>query len=148
MRATWPGAKSGRKAMATGPLVVSRTSFCGSACAVMLRPCFLEVSAVDESHGHGAAGERIAERLGERERRAAGDRLRQREAIGVALGICCTRRLVGDAWLAVEVAGALEAQQHRDLHAGLGMIEVGRNPAGLERVEHVLNGVERREGSF
>src|SRR5215471_786497 len=110
MRATCVGARSGRISIATVPLVVSRMRrlLVSSAFSVMGCPCLLEFSVVDESQRHRAPGKRTAERIGEAQRKATGERLRQCGPIGHALLLGRTRRLVGDARLAEELAAALE----------------------------------------
>src|ERR1700722_10074737 len=129
MRATCAGARSGRSAIMTGPLVVSRMSLSSpSACSAICRPCLLEVSAVDESYGERAPGERTAERIGEPPRRAAAQCRRHRAPVGHPLVVGRARRLVGDARLAEQLAVALEAEHRRDLHAGARLLEIGRNP--------------------
>src|SRR5580700_6482565 len=102
MRATWVGARSGRSSIWIGPLVVSRMSVFASpsVLSVMGRPCLLECcllefSVVDEPQGHRASGQRIAERLGERQRRAAAQRLRHRDPIGEPLVVGGLAGLIG-----------------------------------------------------
>src|SRR6516165_3970671 len=112
MRATCVGARSGRRAIATVPWVVSRMSRlrASSAFSVMGYPCLLEFSVVDESQCHRAPRKRTAECIGEPQRKAAGERFRQRGPIRRALLVSRPRRLVGDARLAEELAAALEGE--------------------------------------
>src|SRR5258708_23284937 len=96
MRATWAGARSGRSAIWTVPLVVSRMSLSPSAFSVMGCPCLLELAVVDEPDGERAPGKRAAERIGERQRRAATQRPRHRDPIGQPLIVRRTRAFIGD----------------------------------------------------
>src|ERR1700746_2045104 len=103
MRATWPGARSGRIAITTGPLVVSRRSVlpAASALSVMVCPfCLDELAVVDEAHGHRSPGESIAERVGEVQRHAAFQRLSHGGTIRHPFLVGRFRRLIGDARLA------------------------------------------------
>src|SRR5579871_2914790 len=68
MRATWPGARSGRISITTWPLVVSRIRVL----SLIVLNSFL-VASIDEGHDLGRARECVAERFGERQRRAGVD---------------------------------------------------------------------------
>src|SRR5262249_20631501 len=90
MRATWPGARSGRISITTSPWVVSRISVLSPA-SLMGLGSFL-VSAVYELKGKRTTCHRIAESRRERHRRAGvdgGDRSALVERLGLG------RRLAG-----------------------------------------------------
>src|SRR5882672_856112 len=89
MRATWPGARSGRISMTTWPLVVSRISVLSVASLIVL-DSFL-VSLFYEDLDGRTARQRVAERFRERQRRAGVDG-GDRGALIERLGLC--RRLV------------------------------------------------------
>src|ERR1044072_7207566 len=126
MRSTCFGARSGRNSITTLPLVVSSVSF--SLSAMMLN--FLDAAIVDETQREGTPGERIAERGGEGERRAA----RQRVGHGALIdgpGICGNpRRHRSEARLAQDFAAAIEGKEHGHFHAGTRVAVGGRPPAG------------------
>src|SRR3954447_24763505 len=115
MRSTWFGARSGRSAITTRPLVVSSTSvFSGS--VAMAIPSGLAV--VDEAEGERTPGDGGSERGGERQRRAlreGGDDGGREALLEVPLAASLE---VGDLRLSKHFAGALEAQSHRHLQAG------------------------------
>src|SRR5215470_16476240 len=72
MRATWPGARSGRISITTSPWVVSRISVLSPA-SLMGLGSFL-VSAVYERKGERPPRDGVTEPIGERQRRAGVDR--------------------------------------------------------------------------
>src|SRR5436190_22662138 len=98
MRATWPGARSGRIWMTTLPLLVSRISVLSL--SVISCSCLLEFPIVDESHGKGSAGRRVPKSIGERQRRATLDHLGHRRAVGQSIIIGRVRRFEGNSRLA------------------------------------------------
>src|SRR5882757_4762008 len=88
MRATWPGARSGRISITTLPLVVSRIMVL----SVLVIGCLsLEGSVVDETDGNRLAGDRPRHSRREVERRAA----RERRVDGIKIGIPRFRRNPG-----------------------------------------------------
>src|SRR5215470_6757009 len=119
MRATCCGARSGRMATMTVPWVVSRISvslslMCSSGMAAwrpLCRPC-LRAPVVDETDGERAAGQRVAERLGKPQWRAAPERVGDRLLIGGTLSVAGSGRQVGEPRLAEDLAGAGEADDH------------------------------------
>src|SRR3954469_15873050 len=139
MRSTWFGARSGRNAITTRPLVVSSTRvFSGS--AAMAGSSGLAV--VDEAEGERTPGDGGSERGGERQRRALreGGHDGCREALlEVPLA---TSLEVGDLRLSKHFAGALEAQPHRHLQARRPLARGRRAPAGANRREHVADALE------
>src|SRR3989442_14955444 len=121
MRATWPGARSGRIRMTTWPLVVSSVSVFSA--LVMDVLCLLEFSIVDEPHGKRAAGDCVPERIGERQGRATFEHLGHGNAVGQPFVIRCAAGFECDPRLAEEFAVAPEAHLHRDLHARARLID-------------------------
>src|SRR4029077_19846898 len=110
MRATWPGARSGRISITTWPLVVSRIMVLSVASLIVLGS--FQVSLIHETHDVRTARHRVAERFRERQRRA-----------GVDGGDCgalierpgLRRRLVrhiGETRLALKGSRARERQHH------------------------------------
>src|SRR5205085_1099470 len=97
---------------------------------------------IDETDGERAAGQRVAERLGEPQGRAALERVGDRSLISRALRVAGSRRQVGEPRFAQDLAGAGEADDDGDLHARLGVFDGRRQPAGAERARHVLDRVE------
>src|SRR5262249_10782944 len=141
MRATWPGARSGRISMTTWPWVVSRISLLVS--LIVLDSLF--VASIYEDFHIRAARQRVAERFRERQRRAGVDggdcgALVERLGLRRSLG-----RHIGEARLALKGAAAREGQHHGHIHAGPRLRQRGLvgAPADLERDADVAQGVER-----
>src|SRR5499427_3856598 len=144
MRATWPGARSGRISITTSPWVVSRIRVFWSL-SVMVSDSFF-VSSVDEWKDGGTSGHRIAEPLRKRQRRAGVDGLDrgalvQRPGLGRRL-----TRHVGEARLAEKVPGPREGEHDRHVHAGPRLRDRRqvRRPADREREADVVERVEHR----
>src|ERR1700724_1192757 len=142
MRATWPGARSGRISMATGPWVVSRINVLS-----LMWSNSLLVAPIDERHDFWSSGERIAEPGRERQRHAGVDgrdhgALVERTGLGLRLA-----RYVGEARLAENRAGAGEVEHHRHVHAGPRQRQrrLVCLPAGLERPGDIGERVEKAE---
>src|SRR5262249_739420 len=113
MRATWPGARSGRISMTTWPLVVSRIRVL----SLIVLNSFL-VALIYEAHDRRAARHRVAERVRERQRRAGVDgrdhgTLVERLGLGRSLA-----RHIGEAGLALKGPRSREGQHHGHIHAG------------------------------
>src|SRR5215468_4782508 len=115
MRATWLGARSGRMAIVTFPLVVSSTSV-SSVLVIVLSLLFVAI--IDVADVDRATGDLPAQPLGQRQRRTA----RQRIVDGIAVGLPRlwrnSARRIGQARQAEGVAVALEAQPHGHLQTG------------------------------
>ena len=94
---------------------------------------------IDEADGERPAGERAAEPFGERERGAAPNRGLDGVPIRLPHLAGNSRRCVGDARFAEQLAVALEAQPHRKLGAGLRMLFGRRHPAGTQRGEYLAD---------
>src|SRR5271166_4750506 len=114
MRATWPGARSGRISITTGPCVVSSVSV-SSGLAIVL--CLSLLAIVDEMECEGPPRNRRAETVGKRQWRTAADRGGERGVVDGAPLIGHVRRLIGDA-AAENLAVAPEAEHHSEVHAG------------------------------
>src|ERR1700687_3347311 len=115
MRATCPGARSGRMAITTLPWVVSRiSSFCLSVMGLLLS---LSGSVVDKTDGDRAARDGAAHSCAERQRRATLQRLRNGATIDLPGLVANSRRRIGHARLADDLAVALESEAHGHLHA-------------------------------
>src|SRR5690349_2199465 len=112
MRATWPGARSGRISITTLPLVVSSVSvFSGLA----IEECLSLFAGIVEAEKEWPAGDRIAQCGRHWQRRAALHHQDQRAVIGELLIIRNVARLMGDT-RAEDLAVALETQPHGQLH--------------------------------
>src|SRR6266849_1782423 len=106
MRVTCPGARSGRIAMTTLPCVVSRIIVLSW--SVMGALCLFEFSIVDEPHGERAAGDRVPERIGERQGRTAFEHLGYGQAVGQPVIVARAGRFECDPRLAEQLAVAPE----------------------------------------
>ena len=75
--------------------------------------CLFEFSVVDEPHGERAAGHRVPERVGERQRRAALEHLGHRHAVGQPVIVDRAGGFERNPRLAEELAVAPEASSAR-----------------------------------
>src|SRR3981081_2986356 len=115
MRATCPGARSGRISITTLPCVVSSISVLWPACLILSSFC---VSPVYEGKEVGTSGHRVAEPFREGQRRAGadgGDRAALVERPGLRRGLALHE---GEARLAQDLARLREGQHDRHPHAG------------------------------
>src|SRR5215471_6343117 len=121
MRATWPGARSGRIKMVTGPLEVSRSNVLSRSASgfwVMGNFGLLFLAGFDDGNHKRAPGNGVAEPLTDRQRRATLEHVYGGVMVG---GLHLLRRLmggVGEARLGQKLAIALEGELECDLHAG------------------------------
>src|SRR5262245_29997910 len=121
MRATCPGARSGRISMTTSPLEVSRIMVLSVASLIVLGSLF--VSPIYETHEVRAARHRVAERFRERQRRAAvdgGDHGTLIERLGLRRRL---PRHISETRLALKGSRAREGQHHGHVHARPRLIE-------------------------
>src|SRR5581483_670068 len=139
MRATWPGARSGRISITTLPLVVSRVSVFSASAMVLYLLLF---PGIEKSKDHRPARDRIAEAFRKRKRRAAGYRVGQRLVIDRALLGRYGAALVGDA-AAKDVAVTFKTQQHGEFHARADVLQARPLPAGAEGVANIVERVQR-----
>src|ERR1043166_8059464 len=140
MRSTCFGARAGRSAITTWPLVVSRISVL-SLSAMELH--FLAVAPVEEIDPEHAARSRGAHRLRERHRRAQVDRFGDRLIIAIAQ---FRRDLLDerdDLRLAEEFAGALEADLERQVNRTDRAVDRRRIEATAQRRGQVAQTVHR-----
>jgi hypothetical protein len=91
---------------------------------------------IDETHGDWRTGQGVSERLCERQRRAALERLRYSRAIRRALRVRGVTRLKCDPWLFEQLAVALEAHQHGDLRARTRLLDRCRSKPSPVRRQH------------
>src|SRR4051794_5733365 len=138
MRATWPGARSGRIAITTRPLAVSRI-IVSSGLAIKLRlslvPCILDMQYERPSRN------RVGEAFGQRQWGAAAQWRQQRAVIDRTPLFGDAGGLVGDAG-DENLAVPLERKPHRQLHAGAGLALRRPLPAPAQRFPDVGYGVE------
>src|SRR5215831_3465820 len=121
MRATWPGARSGRIKMVTGPLEVSRSNVLSRSASgfwVMGNFGLLFLAGFNDGDHEGTPGNGVAERLADGQRRTTLEHVYGGVMVG---GLHLLRRLVcgvGEAGLGQKLAIALEGELECDLHAG------------------------------
>src|SRR3981189_3194512 len=146
MRATCPGARSGRISITTLPCVVSRIRVLSPAWLILSSFC---VSPVYEGKEVGTSGHRVAEPFREGQRRAGADG-GDRDALVERPGL--RRRPArhdGGTPRAQDLARLREGQHDRPPHAGPRLLDGRqmRGPANAERQADVLERVKHRRGA-